>query len=117
MALQAELAAVHARAAGAEDTDWACLLRIYDTLLTLQPNPVVALNRDVALSHAIGSAPALPLVEALSLAGYPWWASARADLLQRSGRIDEAREALQQAIVWTGNDREREFLKERLVRM
>ena len=117
LALQAELAAVHARATGAEDTDWTRMLRLYDALLALQPSPVVALNRAVALSHAIGPAQALPLLEALPLAGYPWWASAPADLLRCLGRIDEAREALRQAIAWTGNERERGLLRERLERM
>lgn len=114
LGLQAELAAVHARAARAEDTDWSELLRLYDLLLERQPSPVVALNRAVALSHALGPAQALPLVEALPLAGYPWWASARADLLQRLGRTDQARAALREAIAWTGNDCERELLTERL---
>lgn len=117
LALQAELAAVHARASRAEDTDWDEMLRLYDSLLALQPTPVVALNRAIALSHAIGPLPALALVETLPLAGYPWWASARADLLQRLGRINEAREALRQAIDWTVNVRERELLQERLERM
>lgn len=117
LALQAELAAVHARATRPEDTDWPDMLRLYDALYALQPSPVVALNRAVALSHAIGPAQALPLVEALPLDGYPWWASARADLLQRLGRIEEARTALRQAIAWTGNVRERELLVERLGRM
>lgn len=117
LTLQAELAAVHARATHAEDTDWPHLLRLYDALLALQPSPVVALNRAVALSHAIGPAQALPLVEALPLAGYPWWASARADLLRRLDRIEEAREALRQSIAWTGNERERVLLMERLARM
>jgi len=115
--LQAELAAVHARATHAEDTDWPHLLQLYDALLSLQPSTVVALNRAVALSHAIGPAQALPLVEALPLAGYPWWASTRADLLQRLDRVEEAREALRQAIAWTGNERERMLLLERLGRM
>lgn len=117
LTLQAELAAVHARASRAEDTDWHEMLRHYDSLLALQPTPVVALNRAIALSHAIGPSPALALVETLPLAGYPWWASARADLLQRLGRINEAREALRQAIDWTVNVRERELLQERLERM
>ncbi|BCO25731.1 hypothetical protein MIZ03_0610 [Rhodoferax lithotrophicus] len=117
LALQAELAAVHARATRVEDTDWSELLRIYDALLVLQPSPVVALNRAVALSHAVGPAQALPLMEALPLAGYPWWASARADLLQRLDRIEDAREALRQAIAWTGNERDRVLLLERLGRM
>ena len=117
LTLQAELAAVHARATNAGDTDWSHLLRLYDALLALQPSPVVALNRAVALSYAIGPAQALPLVESLPLTGYPWWASARADLLERLGRIEEAREALRQSIVWTDNERERVLLLERLVRM
>lgn len=117
LALQAELAAVHARAARAEDTDWHRLLQLYDALLARQPSPVVALNRAVALSRAVGPAEALPLVDALPLQGYPWWASARADLLQRLGRIDEARAALQQAIDWTGNEPERQLLSERLARL
>lgn len=117
LTLQAELAAVHARATNAEDTDWPHLLQLYDALLALQPSPVVALNRAIALSHAIGPAQALPLVEALPLAGYPWWASARADLLQRLDRIEEASEALRQAIAWTGNEREHVLLLERLGRI
>lgn len=117
LTLQAELAAVHARATHAEDTDWLQLLRLYDALFALQPSPVVALNRAVALSHAIGPEPALALMEALPLAGYPWWASARADLLQRLNRIEEAREALRLAIGWTANERERVLLLERLGRM
>lgn len=117
LALQAELAAVHARASRAEDTDWHEMLRLYDSLLALQPTPAVALNRAIALSHAIGPLPALALVETLAPAGYPWWASARADLLQRLGRINEARAALRQAIDWTVNIRECELLQERLDRM
>jgi predicted RNA polymerase sigma factor len=64
-------------------------------------------NRAIALSHAIGPAQALPLIEGLPLTGYPWWASARADLLQRLNRIEEAREALRESIAWTDNERER----------
>ncbi|MGN6578739.1 MAG: RNA polymerase sigma factor [Bordetella sp.] len=117
LALQAELAAVHARASSAAETDWPQLLRLYDALFALQPSPVVALNRAVALSHASGPAQALGLVETLPLTGYPWWASVRADLLQRLGRVEQAREALRQAIAWTGNERERALLLERLERM
>lgn len=116
LSLQAELAAVHARAARAEDTDWRALLRLYDELLLRQPSPVIALNRAVALSHAIGPEPALAQMDLLPLSGYPWWASARADVLQRLHRSDEARVALQQAIRWTHNERERVLLSERLRR-
>ncbi|WP_019939599.1 RNA polymerase sigma factor [Bordetella sp. FB-8] len=116
LALQAELAAVHARSSSAEETDWPQLLRLYDALFALQPSPVVALNRAVALSHVSGPAQALALVETLPLNGYPWWASVRADLLQRLGRVEQARAALRQAIAWTGNERERVLLMERLER-
>jgi RNA polymerase sigma factor (sigma-70 family) len=116
LTLQAELAAVHARATHAEDTDWPELLRLYDALFALQPSAVIALNRAVALSHAIGPEQAHPLIEALPLAGYPWWATARADLLRRLNRTEEAREALRLAIGWTTNERERVLLLERLER-
>lgn len=117
LALQAELAAVHARARRPEDTDWPRMVALYDALLVLQPSPVVALNRAVAVSHAVGPAQALPLVEALHLPGYPWWASVRADLLARLNRNVEACAALRQAIAWTGNDGERELLLERLAQL
>ena len=117
LALQAELAAIHARATRADDTDWTHMVQLYDALLTLQPNPVVALNRAVAVSYAIGPAQALLLVEALPLAGYPWWSSVRADLLQRLDRRDEACEALRQAIAWVCNATQRDLLTERLKRL
>ena len=114
LALQAELAAVHARARRAEDTNWPQLVHLYDQLLALQPSPVVALNRAVALSHSVGPAQALAIMDGLPLAGYPWWASARAEMLQRLNRTKEACHALGQAIAWTNNERERILLTERL---
>lgn len=112
-ALQAEIAAVHARARRAADTDWSRIVQLYDALLEAQENPVVALNRAVAVGMARGPAAALPLVDALSLPGYPWWASVRADLLAKLGRRDEAGDALGEAIAWTTNERERVLLEAR----
>lgn len=113
-ALQAAIAAVHARARRPEDTDWSRIVQLYDGLLEAQPSPVVALNRAVAVGMARGPAAALPLVDELSLPGYPWWASVRADLLAKLQRPSEARDALRQAIAWTHNERERALLEARL---
>jgi RNA polymerase sigma factor (sigma-70 family) len=116
-ALQAAIAACHARAARAEATDWTAICTLYDALLAVQPSPVVALNRAVAVSRARGAAAALPLVEALmaepQLAQYHLLPSVMADLLQRLGRPDEARAMWQRAADLTRNARERELLLER----
>jgi predicted RNA polymerase sigma factor len=113
-ALQASIAACHARAARAEDTDWALICKLYDTLLVVQPSPVVELNRAVAISQAQGPAAALPLVQALSaqpqLAKYHLLPSVLADLLSRLGRHDEARLHWLRAADLTRNVRERELL-------
>lgn len=116
-ALQAALAAEHARARRAEDTDWSRIVQLYDALLEAQPNPVIALNRAVAIGMAQGPAAALPLVDALSLPGYPWWPSVRADLLVRLHRPQEAGDALRLAMAWTQNERERALLAARLERL
>jgi RNA polymerase sigma factor (sigma-70 family) len=115
-ALQAELAAVHARAATPDDTDWPRMVQLYDALLEAQPSPVVALNRAVALGKAAGAAVALAQVDALgkALHGYPWWASARAALLTELDRRPEAATMLQLAIEWTDNAAERASLQSRL---
>jgi RNA polymerase sigma factor (sigma-70 family) len=112
--LQAELAACHARARRAEDTNWPAIVAVYDALLACQPSPVVALNRAVAVSMALGPAAALPLVDALAaepaLKTYPWLPAVRGDLLQRLGRRDEACTEFERAAGLTGNERERELL-------
>lgn len=115
-ALQAELAAVHARARSAADTDWRRLVQLYDALLEAQPGAVVALNRAVALSRAEGAAAALPQVDALAapLHGYPWWASVRAELLTQLQRPAEAAEALRLALAWSSNERDKALLEKRL---
>jgi RNA polymerase sigma factor (sigma-70 family) len=116
-ALQAALAACHARAATAADTDWPQIVALYDALAALAPSPVVALNRAVAIGMAFGPQAALEIVEQLerdqSLPGYPWLPSVRGDLLQRLGRSDEARAAFRQAADLSGNAQERELLQQR----
>jgi RNA polymerase sigma-70 factor, ECF subfamily len=115
-ALEAAIAAVHAEAERAEDTDWAQIAALYDRLHALHPSPVVALNRAVAVSMATGPETALPLVDELSapLAGYHLWHATRADLLGRLGRRDEAAAAYQKALELTQNEAERRFLQRRL---
>jgi len=114
--LQAAIAACHARAARAEDTDWDAICALYDALLAVQPSPVVALNRAVAISRAKaqGPAAALPLVQALmaepQLAQYHLLPSVMADLLARLNRTDEARAMWRRAAELTRNARERELL-------
>ncbi|MBL8361734.1 MAG: RNA polymerase sigma factor [Rubrivivax sp.] len=117
-ALQASIAACHARAERAEDTDWARICALYDALQAVQPSPVVALNRAVAVGMAYGPAAALPLVEALAddpqLASYHLLPSVQADLLARLDRPAEARAQLERALALATNGRERELLQQRL---
>ncbi|MDP2007080.1 MAG: sigma factor [Rubrivivax sp.] len=116
-ALQAAIAACHARAPDAAATDWLQICSLYDALLLLQASPVVALNRAVAISQAHGPATALPLVQALmaqpQLAQYHLLPSVLADLLARLGRHAEARVQWLRAADLTRNVRERELLLER----
>ena len=113
-ALQAAIAACHARAERAEDTDWPTICALYDVLLRVQPSPVVALNRAVAISRARGPAEALPLVQDLALqpalANYHLLPCVMADLLSQLGRDDEARAMWHRAAGLTRNTRERELL-------
>lgn len=113
-ALQAELAACHARARTPAETDWPRIVALYDALAQAAPSPVVALNRAVAVSMAYGPQAGLDLVDELaadpSLANYHWLPSVRADLLARLGRKAEAREEFERAAGMTRNARERELL-------
>ena len=113
-ALQAAIAACHARAARAEDTDWLRICALYDALLRQQPSPVIKLNRAVAVGQAHGPAAALPLVQALQsqpqLSRYHLLPSVLAELLARLGRHDEARAQWLRAAGLTRNARERELL-------
>ncbi|HTV78242.1 MAG TPA: RNA polymerase sigma factor [Steroidobacteraceae bacterium] len=112
--LQAAIAACHARAVTAEDTDWIRIVALYDALAQLRPSPVVELNRAVAVSMAYGPAPALELVDVLAgepkLKGYHLLPSVRGDLLERLGRFSEAREEFTRAAGLTRNARERTLL-------
>jgi RNA polymerase sigma factor (sigma-70 family) len=116
-ALQAAIAACHARAARAADTDWPRIVALYDGLLQAAPGPVVALNRAVAVGMAFGADAALPLVDALAaepaLRQYPWLPAVRGDLLLKLGRRAEAAVAFEQAAALTRNQRERELLLQR----
>ena len=113
-ALQAAIAACHARARTPEETDWARIAALYDALAELAPSPVVELNRAVALAMAFGPAAGLELVDELqsepSLAAYHWLPSVRGDLLARLGRSDEARTEFERAAALTQNVRERTLL-------
>ncbi|UDY35241.1 RNA polymerase sigma factor [Dermatobacter hominis] len=114
--VQAAIAAVHADAATAAATDWAQIVALYDQLLVLRPDPVVGLNRAVAVAELDGPAAgldALGPVDAERLDEYQPFHAARADLLARAGRGDEARRAYDRAIELTTVDAERAFLVDR----
>jgi RNA polymerase sigma-70 factor (ECF subfamily) len=111
--LQAAINAVHSDAATAEDTDWAQIVQLYDHLLALNPTPVVALNRAIALAEVEGPGPALAIIDDVDLDDYYLFHAARADLLQRLGRHAEAVIAYDAAIARTANATERRLLEER----
>jgi RNA polymerase sigma-70 factor, ECF subfamily len=116
--LQAAIAACHARARAAEDTDWERIVALYDGLAQLMPSPVVELNRAVAIGMACGPAAALELVDAISeepaLRNYHLLPTVRGDLLERLGRQAEAGREFQRAAAMTGNERERAVLLGRM---
>jgi len=116
-ALQAAIAACHARARTPAETDWARIAELYEALARLTPSPVVELNRAVAVAMAFGPAAGLELVDALTaepaLRGYHLLPSVRGDLLAKLGRFDEARAECARAASLTRNARERELLLER----
>ncbi|HSW11682.1 MAG TPA: RNA polymerase sigma factor [Solimonas sp.] len=113
-ALQAAIAACHARAAHAGDTDWERIAALYDALAQLTQSPVVELNRAVALAMAYGPAAGLELVDTLQseaqLKNYHLLPSVRGDLLFKLGRLDEARTEFERAAAMTRNAREQRFL-------
>lgn len=116
--LQAAIAAVHAEAASLEETDWAQIVGLYDELLRLNPSPVVALNRAVALAMHEGEEAGLMEVERLLASGeldaYHLLHAARADLLRRLGRTDQAIAAYRQALALAQQGVDRQFLQKRL---
>lgn len=117
-ALQAAVAAVHDEAADVATTDWPQVVAIYDVLARVAPSPLVELNRAVAVAMRDGPAAGLALLDVLAgdgrLRGYHLLPAARAGLLARLGRLDEAAAAYRCALATVGNEPEREFLRRRL---
>ena len=116
-ALQAAIAACHARAATAAETDWMRIVALYDAVAELAPSPVIELNRAVAVGMAFGPAAGLDLVDALvpepSLKAYHLLPAVRGDLLRKLGRPEEARAEFERAALLTENGRERALLQRR----
>jgi predicted RNA polymerase sigma factor len=112
------IATVHANAATWEATDWAQIVEYYDILWATWPTPVVALNRAVAIGLAFGPTDGLRAIDELAgedrLAGYQYFASARASFLRQLGRAREARDAYLEAIALSENDVETDFLERQL---
>ena len=119
--LQAAIAACHARARRAQDTDWERIVALYDALAVVSPSPVVELNRAVAVSMAYGPDAGLELIDALGgeplLSGYHLLPSVRGELLARLGRDAEARAELERAASLVRNGPERELLLERVAKL
>jgi RNA polymerase sigma-70 factor, ECF subfamily len=117
--VQAAIAALHAQAPTASATDWRQIAALFDELHARQPTSIVALNRAVAIAMWQGPAAGLPLIDALGdeLAEYHLWHAARADLLRRLGRTDDAREAYRLALAHVGSEPERRFLRARLAEL
>jgi RNA polymerase sigma-70 factor (ECF subfamily) len=117
-AIQAAIAALHARAASAVDTDWRQIASLYALLLERAPGPIVELNHAVAVAMVDGAERGLLLVEAIAARGelreYHLLHSVRADLLRRAGRIDQARRAYKTALGLTNLEAERRFIQRRL---
>lgn len=118
--LQAAIAACHARALRAEETDWVRIAALYDALAQVQPSPIVELNRAVALGMAFGPEAGLELLEQIAddptLANYHLLPSVRGDLLEKAGRLEEATTEFRRAAELTENTRERELLLSRAAR-
>jgi RNA polymerase sigma-70 factor, ECF subfamily len=117
-ALQAAIAAEHCKAASAHETEWSQILKFYDLLEGLQPSPIVALNRAVAVAMAEGPGSGLAIVDELTLAndldGYHLLHATRADLLRRMGSSEEAAKGYRRALELVTNDTERRYLERRL---
>lgn len=116
--VEAAIAAEHARARRAEDTDWAGIVSLYDRLLVLHPSPVVALNRAIAIAQSEGAQRGLAEIEAIAdserLAKYPFYPTALGELKLRCGHVEVARGHFQAALALARNAMERRFLEQRL---
>ncbi len=119
--LQAAIAAVHAEAASAAETDWGQIVGLYDLLLRADPSPVIELNRAVAIAMRDGPLAGLTLIDGIldrgDLGDYHLAHSARADLCRRLGRTAEARAAYQRALALTRQEPERRYLERRLAEL
>lgn len=119
--LQASIAAVHASASDAGQTDWARIVRLYEVLYRQQPSPVIALNRAVAIAMRDTPAEGLQLLESLmsekSMVGYHLFHAARADLQRRDGRVAEARHSYERALALVSQGPERRFLERRMAEL
>jgi RNA polymerase sigma-70 factor (ECF subfamily) len=119
--VQAAIAAVHASAPNASATDWRQIAALYDALLAINPSPVVELNRAVAVAMRDGPAAGLGLIDAIldrsDLGAYHLAHAARADMLRRLGRSEEARQAYERALALAQQEPERRFLRMRLAQL
>ena len=117
-AVQAAIAAVHCRALRAAETDWSEIVRLYGILEQLEPSPIISLNRAVAIAMAEGPRPALEIIDALAaghgLEDYHLLHAARADLLRRMGKREDAATSYERALALVANESERRFLERRL---
>jgi RNA polymerase sigma-70 factor (ECF subfamily) len=120
-ALQAEIAACHARARSVEETDWVRIVALYDALAQMMPSPIVELNRAVAVGQAFGPAAGLEIADVLiaepALKAYHLLPAVRADLLEKLGRRDEARDQFELAASLTRNSRGRDLLLRRAAKI
>jgi RNA polymerase sigma-70 factor (ECF subfamily) len=116
--VEAAIASVHARAERAEDTDWTSIASLYDTLMTIRPSPVVALNRAIAVAQNEGPERGLEELGAIAgadrLAGYPFYSAALGELEFRRGRYEAARDHFRSAAALARNPMERQFLGRRV---
>jgi RNA polymerase sigma-70 factor, ECF subfamily len=113
-AVQAAIAALHAQAPSARETDWPQIAALYSVLVRLNPSPVIELNRAVAIAMADGFEHGLALLDTTHLPGYHLLPAVRADLLRRLGRHADAADAYRQALALVTNAAERQFLERRL---
>ncbi|HEX3679867.1 MAG TPA: sigma-70 family RNA polymerase sigma factor [Galbitalea sp.] len=116
-AIQAAIAACHARAFSAADTDWDEIVGLYEVLLSRMPSPVIELNHAIAIGMRDGPDAGLELLSALTLDGYRWLPAAQADLLLRAGRTAEAADRFRETIALTTSDLERADLERRLAEL
>ena len=115
--LQAAIAAVHSDAATQADTDWAQIVQLYDHLYSLQPSPIIALNRAIAVAEIDGPRAALTVVDGLDLDGYYLWHTSRGDLLAKLGQAADARHSFRRAVELTDNPAEQQLLADRIAQL